>query len=44
MHSTHILVLDKGVIIEEGSHKELITKKGVYAEIHQKQLLEKKEV
>ena len=43
MKSDYILVLDKGIIIEEGKHEELILKKGYYSEIHRKQLLEKKE-
>ncbi len=28
-----ILVLDKGVIVEQGSHRELLSKKGVYAKL-----------
>jgi len=43
MKSDYILVLDKGIVIEEGKHEELILKKGYYSEIHKKQLLEKKE-
>lgn len=43
MKSDYILVLDKGIIIEEGKHEELILKKGYYSEIHKKQLLEKME-
>lgn len=34
-----ILVLDKGRIIEEGSHVELLEKKGAYYELHQLTLL-----
>ncbi|MDA8757699.1 ABC transporter ATP-binding protein/permease [Candidatus Pelagibacter bacterium] len=33
----NIIVLDKGVIIEEGSHSELIQKKGKYFEMWEKQ-------
>ncbi|MDC0937986.1 ABC transporter ATP-binding protein/permease [Pelagibacteraceae bacterium] len=33
----NILVLDKGVVIEEGSHSELIQKKGKYFEMWEKQ-------
>ena len=33
----NIIVLDKGVIIEEGSHSELIQKKGKYFEMREKQ-------
>jgi ATP-binding cassette subfamily B protein len=33
----NIIVLDKGVVIEEGSHSELIKKKGKYFEMWEKQ-------
>ncbi|MDP3830655.1 MAG: ATP-binding cassette domain-containing protein, partial [Ignavibacteriaceae bacterium] len=36
-----IIVLDKGKIAEAGSHNELITLNGIYADIYYKQLLEK---
>ena len=29
-----IFVLDKGALIEEGSHKELMKQKGLYAELY----------
>jgi ATP-binding cassette subfamily B protein len=35
-----ILVLDKGRIVERGTHDELIRRGGLYAELHKKQLLE----
>jgi len=35
-----ILVLDGGRIAERGTHDELIGKGGLYAELHEKQLLE----
>jgi ATP-binding cassette, subfamily B, multidrug efflux pump len=35
-----ILVLDQGRIVERGSHGQLITEGGLYAELHQRQLLE----
>jgi ATP-binding cassette subfamily B protein len=35
-----ILVLDDGRIVERGTHDQLITRHGLYAELHQKQLLE----
>ena len=39
-NADHILVLDNGRKIEEGSHEELLAKKGVYADMYTKQLLE----
>lgn len=38
-----ILVIDKGRIIEEGTHKELIRKRGHYYRLYTHQLLEEKE-
>lgn len=38
--SDKIFVLDKGKIVEEGTHTELIEKGGIYADLHTKQLLE----
>jgi len=35
-----ILVLDKGLIVERGTHDELVRHNGLYAELHRKQLLE----
>ena len=35
-----IIVLDKGIIKEEGSHDELLKKKGYYAQLHQMQYKE----
>jgi ATP-binding cassette, subfamily B, multidrug efflux pump len=35
-----ILVLDRGCIVERGSHLQLIREGGLYAELHQRQLLE----
>ena len=32
-----ILVMDKGSIIEQGTHVELLAKKGFYAELYQSQ-------
>lgn len=39
-NADHILVLDNGRIIEEGTHDQLIAKGGDYFELHEKQLLE----
>jgi len=35
-----ILVLSGGRIVERGTHDDLVTRNGVYAELHRKQLLE----
>jgi ATP-binding cassette subfamily B protein len=35
-----ILVLDRGRIVERGTHDELVRRNGVYAELYRKQLLE----
>ncbi len=35
-----ILVLDRGRIVEQGSHGELVERDGLYAALHRKQLLE----
>ncbi len=36
----HIFVLDRGHIVEHGTHEQLVRGRGLYAELHQKQLLE----
>ncbi|MFA3782348.1 ABC transporter ATP-binding protein [Melioribacteraceae bacterium 4301-Me] len=38
--SDKIFVLDKGSIVEEGTHEELVAKGGIYADLYFKQLLE----
>ncbi|WP_173917076.1 ABC transporter ATP-binding protein [Halobacillus sp. Marseille-Q1614] len=43
-HADHIIVLDQGRIIQEGTHEELIKKKGWYKEQYEHQQLETKEV
>lgn len=35
-----IIVLDKASIAERGTHEELLAKKGIYAEMYERQLLE----
>ncbi len=35
----NIIVIDEGRIVEEGTHDALITQGGIYAELHQRQLL-----
>lgn len=39
-HADLIIVLEDGEIIEQGTHDELVVRKGFYAELHQQQLLE----
>ncbi len=36
-HADRIFVIDKGAIVEQGSHKELLDSKGYYAQLHQYQ-------
>lgn len=38
----HIIVLDKGRIVEEGTHRQLLDNKGIYADINKKQMLEER--
>ena len=40
-HADLILVLDRGVLVESGTHEELITKKGHYFYLNQQQLAQK---
>jgi ATP-binding cassette subfamily B multidrug efflux pump len=35
-----IIVLDRGAIVEQGTHRELVARGGDYADLYQKQLLE----
>ena len=41
-HCDNILVLDRGAIVEEGNHQALLSKKGIYAGMYERQLLEDK--
>jgi ATP-binding cassette subfamily B protein len=41
MHADRIYVLEKGKIIESGSHKNLIDQKGLYAAMWRQQIGEK---
>jgi len=39
-NADHILVLDQGRVVEQGSHEELLAMGGSYHELYEKQLLE----
>lgn len=43
VHADEIIVLDHGRIVEKGTHRQLLLKKGVYAQLWQKQTQEKSE-
>lgn len=40
MHADEIIVLDGGRVAERGTHAQLILREGLYAQLHEKQLLE----
>lgn len=42
-NADHILVLDEGKLIEQGTHEQLLALRGSYYELHEKQLLEEVE-
>ena len=37
MAADHIIVLDKGKVVEEGTHEELLEKQGIYRRIYDMQ-------
>jgi len=41
-HADKIIVLNEGKIEEEGNHKQLLTKDGIYADIYEKQQIEER--
>lgn len=41
-HSDHIIVLDNGIVSEQGNHEELIKLNGLYSELYEKQKIEEK--
>lgn len=44
MHCDKIVVLDKGEIIAQGTHQQLMQEEGLYAEMYQRQLTEQKQL
>jgi ATP-binding cassette subfamily B protein len=44
MHADHIYVLEKGKIVEEGNHKTLLEKKGLYYAMWRQQIGERESV
>ena len=39
MHADQIIVLDMGTIAEQGTHRELVQKNGLYRQLYELQLL-----
>ena len=39
-NADNIIVIDNGKIAEQGNHNQLVELNGIYADLHQKQLLE----
>ena len=42
--TNNIIVLKNGQIIQEGNHEQLITQKGYYKELYNKQIIEKESI
>jgi ATP-binding cassette subfamily B protein len=40
IHADQILVIDKGEIIERGTHEELVAKGGIYFDLYERQNLQ----
>jgi ATP-binding cassette subfamily B protein len=40
-HADMIIVVDKGMIVERGTHEELVARRGIYAGLYEKQQLER---
>jgi ATP-binding cassette subfamily B protein len=40
-NADHIIILDDGQIIEQGTHNQLLNQNGFYADVYAKQLSEK---
>ena len=40
-NADHIIILDEGMILEEGTHSELLANNGYYKDLYTKQLSEK---
>jgi ATP-binding cassette subfamily B protein len=40
IHADQILVIDKGEIIERGTHEELVAKGGMYFDLYERQNLQ----
>jgi ATP-binding cassette subfamily B protein len=43
MHADNIFVLEKGKVVENGSHQDLLTQKGLYYAMWRQQVGEKEE-
>lgn len=39
-HADHIIVLDDGKLVEQGTHESLLAAGGLYADMYERQLLE----